>query len=203
MWKNLSAEERIHWENVAAKDKQRFMVEKSSYTGPWQVPWKRARKDPSAPKRPMSAFLYFSQEKRRQIKEANPNMRNTEISRVLGELWRNASDDVKLPHVEREKQEREKYKVAIADWRTEYNQKVDDQQKQQADQVQYFSNSFYGTEQSHESSSITYPQVYPCHPYGDHLAIFGQHPNVNATYNYQPSLASPIYCKSCLDVIEK
>ena len=26
------------------------MTEKSTYTGPWQVPWKRAKKDPSAPK---------------------------------------------------------------------------------------------------------------------------------------------------------
>ena len=26
------------------------MAEKSTYTGPWQVPWKRAKKDPSAPK---------------------------------------------------------------------------------------------------------------------------------------------------------
>jgi len=46
MWKTLPAEERAHWDEVAAKDKQRYLVEKASYTGPWQVPWKRQKKDP-------------------------------------------------------------------------------------------------------------------------------------------------------------
>jgi hypothetical protein len=44
LWRNLPAEERAHWDEVAAKDKQRYMVEKATYTGPWQVPWKRAKK---------------------------------------------------------------------------------------------------------------------------------------------------------------
>ena len=44
MWRELPAEERAHWDDVAAKDKQRYMVGKASYTGPWQVPWKRAKK---------------------------------------------------------------------------------------------------------------------------------------------------------------
>lgn len=44
MWRSLTAEERAHWNDVAAKDKQRYMLEKATYTGPWQVPWKRARK---------------------------------------------------------------------------------------------------------------------------------------------------------------
>jgi len=44
MWKSLPAQERQHWDEVAAKDKQRYMVEKAAYTGPWQVPWKRAKK---------------------------------------------------------------------------------------------------------------------------------------------------------------
>lgn len=56
MWKHLPTHERTHWDDIAAKDKQRYMIEKASYTGPWQVPWKRAKKDPSAPKRPVSSL---------------------------------------------------------------------------------------------------------------------------------------------------
>ena len=44
MWKNLSADEREKWDDVARKDKERYMNEKASYTGPWQVPWKRSKK---------------------------------------------------------------------------------------------------------------------------------------------------------------
>jgi HMG (high mobility group) box len=53
LWKNLSPEERAVWEEKAAVDKARYNIEKLQYTGPWQVPWKRRKKDPSAPKRPM------------------------------------------------------------------------------------------------------------------------------------------------------
>ena len=62
----------------------------------------------------MSAFLFFSQDKRRIIKGENPGMRNTEISRILGEMWKDASDEEKAPHIEREARERAKYKEDIA-----------------------------------------------------------------------------------------
>lgn len=185
MWRNLPADERAHWDNVAAKDKQRYMVEKATYTGPWQVPWKRAKKDPSAPKRPMSAFLYFSQDKRRQIKEENPTIRNTEVSRILGELWRNASEEEKRPHVEKEKEEREKYKVAIADWRKDYEKKMEEQRKLQAEQAEYMSNMYQNGEQNRESESS---QPYP--PYGD---PHGYNPYMHPGYSYPSPYPPPAY----------
>lgn len=134
MWRNLPAEDRAHWDDVAAKDKQRYMVEKASYTGPWQVPWKRAKKDPSAPKRPMSAFLYFSQGRRRTIKESNQDLKNTEVSRLLGGMWRKASEEERKPYIEKEKKERAKYKVAIADWRKDYEARKAEEQRKQKQQ---------------------------------------------------------------------
>ena len=43
-WKLLSADERAIWDEKAEKDKERYNQEKERYTGPWQVPWKRAKK---------------------------------------------------------------------------------------------------------------------------------------------------------------
>ena len=43
MWKQITPEERRYWDDVASKDKERYMLEKSLYTGPWQVPYKRAK----------------------------------------------------------------------------------------------------------------------------------------------------------------
>lgn len=48
----------------------------------------KKKKDPNAPKRPMTAFLYFSQEKRAEVKEANPEMKGTEFSVELGRMWK-------------------------------------------------------------------------------------------------------------------
>lgn len=137
------------------------MVEKASYTGPWQVPWKRAKKDPSAPKRPMSAFLYFSQGRRRQIKEENPHMKNTEVSRLLGEMWRGASEEERRPHVEKEKHEREKYKIAIANWRKDFDAKKEEQRKQQAQQP---SNPQWSPQYSQEGGESTSPQTQYAQP---------------------------------------
>lgn len=118
-WRNLSREERAIWEVKAEEDKERFRREKAKYTGPWQIPWKRAKKNPKAPKRPMSAFLFFSQERRRSIKEEHPGMRNTEISRVLGGMWNKAPPEERAPYIKHEAAEREKYKIEIAKWRRE------------------------------------------------------------------------------------
>lgn len=157
-WKSLSVEERVHWEEVAAKDKQRYLVEKSQYTGPWQVPWKRVRKDPSAPKRPMSAFLYYSQVKRSQLKVEHPDVKNTDISRMLGELWRQLPEQERSPHVDREKIERDKYKIAIAAWREENARTT---LQVQADHALMYGESF---ESQHASmmNAYTFPGYHAC-----------------------------------------
>ena len=73
--------------------------------------------DPTAPKRPMSAFLYFSQDKRRAIKEEYPGIKNTEVSKMLGAMWRKASTEDRQPFIEKELFERNKYKTAMTKWK--------------------------------------------------------------------------------------
>ena len=118
-FKSLSKKERAYWDEEARQDKVRFLQEKASYTGPWKLPKRRAKKDPDAPKRPMSAFLKFSQTRRKTVKEENPDISNTDVSRLLGEIWRNASDAEKAPYVEPEIVERNKYKEMTKKWREE------------------------------------------------------------------------------------
>jgi len=185
MWRNLPTEERSHWDEVAAKDKQRYMVEKASYTGPWQVPWKRAKKDPSAPKRPMSAFLYFSQGRRRQIKGANQQLKNTEVSRMLGEMWRNAPEDERRPHIDKEKFERGKYKIAIAKWRSETEAKLDSKRKAEAEQVAYETSMSSQNDQSHQHGNMThYDHGGMPHYTGQHSYYSGQHAQMAPPSNY-------------------
>jgi len=117
MWKALSAEDRQHWDDKAAKEKERFTAEKAAYTGPWRVPRKRAKKDSDAPKRNPSAFLLFTQGRRQELKKLNPGTKNQDISRMLGELWGNTSKEEKRHYIERELEERKRYKISIAEWR--------------------------------------------------------------------------------------
>ena len=43
-------------------------------------------------------------------------MSNTDVSRLLGEIWRSASHKERAPYVEQEEQERAIYKATIARW---------------------------------------------------------------------------------------
>jgi hypothetical protein len=140
----------------------------------------------------MSAFLYFSRDKRREIKENNPELKNTEISKILGEMWRNASDEEKRPHVEHERDEREKYKIAIAEWREEHEKKLEQQRKQQAEHVAYVQR-FYGVDQEGEDERAQSHSVEaPAAP----QAGYGGYPP--ASYPYSPY---PMYRKYSLAVI--
>jgi hypothetical protein len=117
-WKTLPQEEREQWEELARRDKARYEMEKTMYTGPWKVPAKkRSQKDPNAPKRPMSAFLSFSNSKRSQVKNAHPNIGNAEVSRILAQMWKDAAEDERKDHIDKEFKLRQMYKVAIAEWR--------------------------------------------------------------------------------------
>ena len=118
-WKKLPRDERLIWEEEARKDKIRFAEEKASYHGNWDLPKRRAKKHPLAPKRPMSAFLKFSQTRRKVVKSQNPYMSNTDVSRLLGEMWRNASPSEKNPYIDEELRERSIYKAEIAKFRSE------------------------------------------------------------------------------------
>jgi hypothetical protein len=179
--KELTAEDRAHWDAVAAKDKERYLEEKASYTGPWQVPHKRQRKDPSAPKRPMSAFLYYSQHRRRAVRDEHPEMKNTEVSRYLGELWRNASEEEKKPYIDREIAEREKYKVAMATWRKEDDIRKEQRRKQEEEHAARWKDQEPGP---HEQETMEYPATH-----GDPHVHYSAPPPPHympPTYGYPP-----------------
>ncbi len=117
-WKSLSPEEKEKWDTMARKDKARYEVEKTMYTGPWKVPAvKRSLKDPNAPKRPMSAFLAYSNSRRAMVKKQNPHMGNAEISKHLSTMWKEAPADVRQKYIDQEFTKRQVYKTTMADWR--------------------------------------------------------------------------------------
>lgn len=118
-WRALSGADRAFWDEEARNDKVRFVREKNDYKGPWNLPKRRAKKHPCAPKRPPSAFLKYSQKRRAMVKEANPDMSNTDVSRLLGEMWRNAMPAERAPYKEQEERERAKYKQDIQHFRSQ------------------------------------------------------------------------------------
>jgi hypothetical protein len=123
-WKSMSSEERLIWDEMARKDRVRYNVEAANYNGPWKVIAKRARKPKDAPKRPMSAFLAFSNTRRMEVMKHNPNLNQAQISALLSKMWNEASDDVREAYIRHELEARERYKKEIAVWREEEKRKM-------------------------------------------------------------------------------
>lgn len=90
-----------------------------------RVPNKRQKKPQGAPKRAMSAFLSYSQAMRPSIRAQQPQLKNTEISSVLADRWRSASEEEKRPHLEKEVIEREKYHHEMVRWKEEEGHRSD------------------------------------------------------------------------------
>jgi hypothetical protein len=130
----LSEEDRSHWEEIARKDKARFEIEKSIYSGPWKVPVKKQLQDElKIPKRPMSAFFAFSLEKRSEVKQKNPDFNNTQISRHLALLWKEAKADEKKKYIDKEFILRQKYLADITSWRQMNEKEMTEQRKRRED----------------------------------------------------------------------
>jgi len=116
---------------MARRDKARYDVERATYKGPWKVPAnKRTPKDPTAPKRPMSAFLAFSNSRRAMVKRQNPDATNAEISKTLSNMWKEAPDDLRQKYIDEEYGKRQQYKASMSDWR-----KKNDEEKRVERQV--------------------------------------------------------------------
>ena len=117
-WRELEPDQKEIWEKKAQKDKARYEVEKAMYKGPWKVPAnKRTPKDPTAPKRPMSAFLAFSNKRRAALKRQHPDATNADLSKMLSKTWKEAPEELRRKYMDEEAELRQTYKVSMAKWR--------------------------------------------------------------------------------------
>ena len=57
-----------------------------------------------------------------------------EVSKILGVLWKKCTEEERRPFVEKEKAEREKYKVAMAKWKVEFERRKEEERKREHQQ---------------------------------------------------------------------
>ena len=106
------------WEEQSRVDKERYEAEKAQYKiASGKGFSRRILKDPAAPKRPMSAFLAFSNARRADLKKKNPSASNADLSKMLSKKWKEAPPESKQGYVENEARLRKKYKSDITTWR--------------------------------------------------------------------------------------
>ncbi|KAI7869315.1 high mobility group box domain-containing protein [Spinellus fusiger] len=70
---------------------------------------RRTKKDPAAPKRGLSAYMFFSQDQRQVVKEENPEAGFGQIGKILGDKWKKMSDAEKKPYIEKAEIDKKRY----------------------------------------------------------------------------------------------
>jgi len=58
------------------------------------------QKDKNAPKRALSAYMFFSQDWRERIKTENPEASFGEVGKLLGAKWKELNDSEKKPYLD-------------------------------------------------------------------------------------------------------
>eukprot|EP01129_Flabellula_baltica_P001014 TRINITY_DN10935_c0_g1_i1.p1 TRINITY_DN10935_c0_g1~~TRINITY_DN10935_c0_g1_i1.p1 ORF type:complete len:116 (+),score=41.33 TRINITY_DN10935_c0_g1_i1:186-533(+) len=81
----------------------------------------KAKKDPNEPKRPRSAWIYYSVNERPKLKEKYPDLKMTEITKKLSSKWKEMTDDDKEPWNEKAAEDKERYATEKAEWEKKKN----------------------------------------------------------------------------------
>lgn len=68
-------------------------------------------------KRPMNAFMVYSQIERQRIIEDNPNAHNAEISKFLGKKWKSLSQEEKDPFIQQAEKLRQLHMAEFPDYK--------------------------------------------------------------------------------------
>jgi hypothetical protein len=69
----------------------------------------RKKKDPNAPKRGLSAYMFFANEQRDKVREDNPGISFGQVGKMLGEKWKALSDSERRPYEEKAAADKKRY----------------------------------------------------------------------------------------------
>ncbi|ETS86913.1 Non-histone chromosomal protein 6 [Pestalotiopsis fici W106-1] len=70
---------------------------------------KRGKKDPNAPKRGLSAYMFFANEQRENVRDENPGISFGQVGKILGERWKALNDKQRAPYEAKAAADKKRY----------------------------------------------------------------------------------------------
>jgi hypothetical protein len=77
---------------------------------------KKKDKDPLKPKKNLSAFMFFCNNYRNEVKNANKGASLGEVSKMLGSIWQELESDDKLPFEKQANEDKLRYKKEMEEY---------------------------------------------------------------------------------------
>ncbi|KAI9752106.1 MAG: Non-histone chromosomal protein 6 [Lichina confinis] len=69
----------------------------------------KKKKDPNAPKRGLSAYMFFANEQRENVRDENPGITFGQVGKVLGERWKALDDKQRQPYEAKAAADKKRY----------------------------------------------------------------------------------------------
>jgi len=117
-WKTMTPAEKQRFVELAQKDAERYQAEVAAFGGEDAMrKRKRGKKDVNAPRRPLSAFFFFSQVKRPEVQQGHPEWRVGQVAQELGRQWKELTDTEKKRYEEMATRDKARYEVEMRDYK--------------------------------------------------------------------------------------
>lgn len=113
-WKDMDAREKAKFEYLAQGDKRRYSEELENQ--PAKTAKKKRKRDPDAPKPPVSAYIFFSKAVREEVKGGNPDFDQKQVLSRIGEMWSAMDDRQRAKYVNDAAQDKVRYENEKADY---------------------------------------------------------------------------------------
>jgi uncharacterized ParB-like nuclease family protein len=129
-WRACTPDERKKYEDLSDADKARYQKEMKEYGEKRREAAKKNGilnpiDDIEVPQKPYPAYFQFANARRMDIKRANPDASNAEVSRMLSDMWRSSSDEFKDFHVKEEAKQRKIYKGQMEEYQKKVQERYD------------------------------------------------------------------------------
>jgi len=114
----MTQPEKQRFYELAQKDAERYQAEVAAYGGEETGrKRKRAKKDPNAPKRALSAFFFFSQIKRPDVQQGHPEWKVGQVAQELGRMWKDLDETEKKKYEEMASRDKVRYEGEMRDYK--------------------------------------------------------------------------------------
>jgi hypothetical protein len=77
---------------------------------------KKEKKDPLAPKKGLSSYMFFFKENRERIKSENPDAEFGEIGKLIGAEWKALEEDQKAVYEKKSQQDKKRYENDMTEY---------------------------------------------------------------------------------------
>lgn len=136
-WKHMDDGDKRPFNDKSASDKIRYDREMSGYVPPMKEKnakggRRRAKKDPDAPKRNLSAFFLFSRDERGAIKQEHKDWSVGKIAQALAAIWKTISPADKAKYDAEAAQEKQRYMREMAIFKESKPKQVKKQQRKES-----------------------------------------------------------------------